>query len=169
MIRAFLKWIPLAIAITGLCGLIYATVQQNYRQSLNDPQIEIAEYIGGLLDDRVSSDIPSTLKTGLSDLGFSDSKINVEMLAPVVAYFDENGKYIAGTALYQNGDLPSPPRGVFEYTRQNLFDRITWEPSGAYGLRLATVVRYVDGNERDFLSLLEICAKSKFVKGVSPA
>ena len=33
----------MAVIITGLSGLIYATVQQNIRQSADDPQIQMAE------------------------------------------------------------------------------------------------------------------------------
>ena len=42
-VRVFLKWLPLGVAVTLVCALIYATVQQNYRQSANDPQIQMAE------------------------------------------------------------------------------------------------------------------------------
>ncbi len=144
-------WVPIAIAVTGMCAVSFGTVQQLYRQSLNDPQIEMSEYIGGMLEDRSSQSAEETIHIALSDLGMSNSKINVEMLAPVVAYFDTDGKYVAGTALYLNGDLPAPPKGVFEYTRANLSDRLTWEPSPNYGLRLATVVRYVGGLSPGFL------------------
>ena len=43
--NAFLGWLPLVVVISGLCLLVYASVQQNYRQSLNDPQIQMAEDI----------------------------------------------------------------------------------------------------------------------------
>ena len=36
-------WIPLAVVITCLSGLIYLTVQQDIRIGANDPQIQIAE------------------------------------------------------------------------------------------------------------------------------
>ncbi|MDB5244385.1 MAG: hypothetical protein JWN18_255 [Parcubacteria group bacterium] len=41
--RAFVLWLPFVIAITGVFGFAYVAVQQNYRQSLNDPQIQMAE------------------------------------------------------------------------------------------------------------------------------
>ena len=43
LVRVLVSWLPLAVASTGMCLLVYATVQQNYRQSLNDPQIQMAE------------------------------------------------------------------------------------------------------------------------------
>jgi hypothetical protein len=41
--NTFLRWLPLAVAITILAGLVYATVQQSLRQGANDPQIQLAE------------------------------------------------------------------------------------------------------------------------------
>src|SRR6185369_15227988 len=41
--RAFVLWIPCLIAITGVFAFAYLATQQNYRQSLNDPQIQMAE------------------------------------------------------------------------------------------------------------------------------
>ena len=43
------SFIPLAVAITLVCGLIYVSVQQVLRQSANDPQIQIAEDVSGAL------------------------------------------------------------------------------------------------------------------------
>ena len=41
--QTFIAWLPFAIIIVIFSGLVYAIVQQNYRQSANDPQIQIAE------------------------------------------------------------------------------------------------------------------------------
>src|SRR6185436_9409124 len=98
--NAFIAWLPLAVAITGVCGLVYATVHQNYRQSLNDPQIEIAEYLAGRLDGRINDDIAHTIRDGLADLGYSDARVSVLMLRPFVAFFDDTGKLIVGTGIY---------------------------------------------------------------------
>ncbi len=35
-------WIPLAAAITVVCGVIYVAVQQDIRMAANDPQIQMA-------------------------------------------------------------------------------------------------------------------------------
>src|SRR5665811_516764 len=37
------SWLPLAVAITLLSGLIYGAVQQVLRQDANDPQIQMAQ------------------------------------------------------------------------------------------------------------------------------
>ena len=41
--KAIRFFIPLGIVTTGLAGTIYLTVQQNYRQNADDPQIQIAQ------------------------------------------------------------------------------------------------------------------------------
>ena len=42
VVRAILYWIPLALVVTVVVGLVYVTVQQNFRQTANDPQIQMA-------------------------------------------------------------------------------------------------------------------------------
>jgi hypothetical protein len=41
--EALKVWFVLAVVTTVLSGLIYLAVQQSYRQSANDPQIQMAE------------------------------------------------------------------------------------------------------------------------------
>ena len=36
--RVIRIWLPIAVAVTGLVGLTYVAVQQNYRNGLDDPQ-----------------------------------------------------------------------------------------------------------------------------------
>jgi hypothetical protein len=103
-----LWWVYASIAVTGLCGLIYAGVQQNYRQSLNDPQIQIAEdaaarlAAGGVPADIVPHDTP------LVDLRNS--------LSPWIAVYDS-----AGVPLEASGQLdgapPKLPMGVFDTSK----------------------------------------------------
>ena len=38
-------WLPFAAILTLITGTIYITVQQNFRQNANDPQIQIAENV----------------------------------------------------------------------------------------------------------------------------
>lgn len=49
-LKALLSWLPLAAAIVVMSGLIYVAVQQNYRMSANDPQIQVAEDIAAAID-----------------------------------------------------------------------------------------------------------------------
>lgn len=131
--RTFLAWLPLAIAVTGMCFLVYATVQQNYRQTLNDPQIQMAEDAAALLDTGTS---PASLvpRDPLVDLRAS--------LAPWLAVYDSSGKPLEASAQLDNAP-PQLPAGVFDTTQwsrpkkahlpswlvpQNE-DRITWQPA----------------------------------------
>ena len=136
LLGAFRSWLPLAITITGLCGLVSVTVQQNYRQSLNDPQIQMAE------------DASVALAHGATPAAVvpRGEKIDIaKSLAPFIAVYDKSG-----TALESSGILagapPTPPIGVFEAARasegkdtsQAGENRVTWEPF--YGVRQAIVV-----------------------------
>jgi hypothetical protein len=49
MAKVLKQWLPLAIAITLLCGLVYVAVQQEVRLSANDPQIGMAEDLAAAL------------------------------------------------------------------------------------------------------------------------
>jgi len=123
----FKKWLPLAIATAGLCGLVYLTVQQSLRIGANDPQIQLAE------------DTASALNAGES-IGSLVSASKVEIansLAPFVMVFDDSGKVLASSATL-HGAVPAYPSGVLDYTRQSGQDRVTWQPES--GVRMATVV-----------------------------
>jgi hypothetical protein len=128
-----MKWLPLAIATAGLCGLGYLTVQQSLRMGANDPQIQMAEDAASALDGGASLDtiVPAT---------------GVELaasLAPFIIVFDDSGNILASSAtLY--GSIPVYPSGVLDYTRIHGEDRVTWQPEN--GVRMATVVvRYDKG------------------------
>ena len=41
--KGLILWLPLGLVTLILCGLVNLAVQQNYRMSANDPQIQIAE------------------------------------------------------------------------------------------------------------------------------
>ena len=43
-VKAILQqWLLVVVVVTGLVGLLYAAVQQDIRQSANDPQVQMAE------------------------------------------------------------------------------------------------------------------------------
>ncbi len=143
--------IPLAVVITLLCGLLYATVQQNFRQNANDPQIQIAE------------DTASVLNGGLNVKDVvPDDQIDVSAsLSPFLIVFDKNGKVASSDAVL-DGKIPTPPPGVLDYVasggetnfgslkKRIIFkieggseeNRITWEPKD--GVRLAAVITKYD-------------------------
>ncbi len=132
--RAFISWIPLAIAIVGICGLIYLAVQQDDRQSLNDPQIQMAEDAAQAIANggSVSTVVPSAA----FDIGQS--------LAPYIIVYDESGHAVAYSGTL-DGAVPVPPAGVFAYAQEHGSDRLTWEPKA--GVRTAIDVERIPGNE----------------------
>jgi hypothetical protein len=127
-------WLPLAITITCLSGLIYLSVQQNLRMSANDPQIQIAQDIANQLvkgqDPRAF--VPSTT-TELS-----------KSLATYIILFDKDGKLV-GSSVTLDGKTPVVPQGVFAQTQKssNGETRFTWQPQ--VGVRSAVVVDYYKG------------------------
>ena len=92
------QWIPLAFIICCFCGLAYLTVQQAYRQSANDPQIQIAEDSAAILSSNASTS--SILPTGTVNIA--------ESLAPFIVIYDNAGNPIAGNGILDNA-LPSLP------------------------------------------------------------
>src|SRR5438093_1537518 len=97
--------------------MIYAAVQQNYRQSANDPQIQMAEDAAARLS---AGESPQALIPGQAvDLAKS--------LAPYTIVFDADGQALASGAEL-DGSSPSPPNGVLDYAETNGQNAITWQP-----------------------------------------
>src|SRR5437016_3126765 len=89
-------WAWASIAVTGLCGLVYVEAQQMYRQSANDPQVQLAEDIAiGAMP------VPG----GRIDMGTS--------LAPFVIVYDTSGEPIGGNG-YLGLIQPKLPDGVLQ-------------------------------------------------------
>lgn len=131
-------WVPLAVVITLLVGLIYVTAQQVLRMTVNDPQIQVAEDMATALvnGQPIDSVVPS-------------SKIDIaKSVALYVVVFDDSGKAIASSGTLHN-QLPILPAGVFDYVRRNGEDRITWQPEP--GVRSAVVVTRYSGASAGFV------------------
>ena len=132
LIRVFIAWLPLATAVTGICFLVYATVQQNYRQSLNDPQIQMAEdavhKIGtyGAYDPSAS---PSVIPHEHIDIATS--------LAPWIAVYRADFSPVASSG-YLHDQMPQITNGVFVYASNHERNLVTWQPES--GVRQAIVV-----------------------------
>ncbi len=128
--------------VTLFFGTVYVSVHQVYRQSANDPQIQIAE------------DIALRLKNGQPVDNYkapADAVIDIEKsLAPYLVVYDVDGKPIAGNGILE-GALPTLPQGVFEYTKKHMQDRITWQPRK--GVRSAIVVQYYEGTTSGFVMI----------------
>jgi len=112
-----------AIAIiTIIIGLIYCAVQQNYRSSANDPQVQIARELQG------------HLQKG-NPLPFGDSVEMETSLSVFQQTYDKNANPLLSTG-YLNGKVPRLPKGVFEYAKTNGEHWITWQPQE--NVRMAT-------------------------------
>ncbi len=138
MISKFKFWIPLAITITAFCGLVYLSVQQNIRQSANDPQIQMSEDLADALENGGSPDslIPKT------NVDISKS------LAPFVIVFNDKAEVVISSVIL-NGKTPTPPSGVFDFVRKNNKESFTWEPNP--GIRIAASVIKYNGAKPGFV------------------
>ncbi len=120
-------WLPFAVTISAFCLLVYAAVQQAYRQSADDPQIQMA------------NDAMAALSSGhQADLLLPATKVSIaESLAPFLIFYDSSGNEIASSAVL-DGQTPALPAGVLESTKQIGENRISWQPRA--GVRIATVI-----------------------------
>jgi hypothetical protein len=128
MKRAFIiSHLCAGIIITIIIGLIYTTVQQNYRTNANDPQIRIAHDIG------------ERLKQGRSiEILFPDDSIDIaHSLGVFAVLYDSKGRSIRSSASL-DGNTPRLPAGVFDFVNIHGEDWVTWQPRP--GVRLATVI-----------------------------
>ncbi len=129
---------PLAVVITLLCGLIYTSVQQNYRQTANDPQIQLAE--DGAVQIAQGA-VPGVILPGTAvDIAHS--------LAPFVIVYDESGSVLSSNG-FLDGVTPATNRGILEAARRHVENRVTWQP--APGVRIAAVVTHVQGGPGGFV------------------
>lgn len=133
MREAVRKFIPLALVITLLSGLIYFVEQQNLRMGANDPQVQFAQ------------DIASSLSQGTPpDTIIPPSRVDMsKSLAVFIMIFSNDKKLVLSTGEI-SGKVPELPSGVFDFVSKNREDRITWQPQK--GVRAAAVVeKYKDG------------------------
>ena len=136
--KILLSFIPFAVTITALCFLSYVIVQQNYRQSANDPQIQLVE------------DMAQTLQNNSQvQLRVSNHPVDIRnSLAPFLMVFDAKGKILASNGQIDGKD-PILPSGVFPYVQKHKEERLTWEPKN--NVRLAAIVKKYNGKHSGFV------------------
>jgi hypothetical protein len=123
-------WLPIAVAATLLTALVYAVVQQDLRLTANDPQIRRAEDAATAL---ASGQSPQAVAGGAPvDMARS--------LAPYLIVFDDSGHPLASSGTL-DGQIPTPPAGVFQYVATHGEERLTWQPRPDVRVA-AVVVRY---------------------------
>lgn len=131
MKKILVTWLPIAVAVTILCGLIEVTVQQNYRLSANDPQIQYSE--DGARNFKNASEAASMVPQDKTDIAAS--------LATFGIVYGPDGGLLASSAALDN-QTPKLPGGVIEYTKKHGQDRFTWQPKN--GVRIAAVITKAD-------------------------
>ncbi len=140
-------WLPLAVAIVLLAGIVYGSGQQLLRQGANDPQIQMAEDAAAALGSGQA--LP---ETGQVDMATS--------LAPYLIVFDARGNPVSGSARL-HGALPKVPLGVLQAARRSGENRVTWQPEA--GVRSAAVIVPTGGRQPGYVlagrSLREVEAR----------
>lgn len=126
-VRVFFRWLPLAGLATAVCILVYVAVQQMYRQTANDPQVQMAHEIARELD--AGLPIETVVSSRPVDIGIS--------LAPYVMVLDDGGRIVASSGRLHN-EPRIVPVGVLDTVRARGEERVTWQPER--GVRVATVV-----------------------------
>ncbi|MDQ6694432.1 MAG: hypothetical protein M3014_08435 [Chloroflexota bacterium] len=138
MLRGLLFWLPAAVGITLLSGLVYVAVQQNFRQGANDPQIAMAE------DAAVQLEAGAPLQTVAGGARVDMAR----SLSPFLIVYDDAGNSLASEAVL-DGQTPQLPSGVFVAVRTTGEDRLSWQPRP--GVRSATVVTHYGGSKPGFV------------------
>ncbi len=136
--RTLVSWFPFAFLATVLALTAYATVQQVYRSSANDPQIQMAEDAAA----KLAGGAPLTVVVPGEIVDMTGS------LAPYLIVFNEIGAPVAASGRL-NGRVPVPPAGVFAVARRVPEQRLTWQPTR--DARSAIVVRHYGGSNPGFV------------------
>jgi len=130
---SILAWLPLATLAVLIAGMVYVAVQQDYRGTANDPQIQMA------------TDARNALEAGASaETLLPPNKIDIaRSLAPYLVIYGANTQPVASSATLR-GQPILPPAGVFASAERSPMNVVTWMPEP--GVRSAIVVmRYSDG------------------------
>jgi hypothetical protein len=133
------SWLPLAAAIIILSGMAYCAVRQNYRQSANDPQVQIAEDVV----DAISQGTPADSITGPT--GNTDIK---KSLSAFILIYDDSGKLVGSSAVL-DGKNPEYPGSLLDNVRKDGMQKVTWEPQT--GIRIASVAARYTGEQSGFV------------------
>jgi hypothetical protein len=94
-------WLPIAAALATTALVVYAAVQQDIRQSANEPQVTLAESTA----ERLNEGDPPELLVASRPVDLRDS------LAPFVVVYDSDGHVLASSASL-DGLTPTLPPGV---------------------------------------------------------
>ena len=140
------SWLPLAAVIVVFSGLIYGSVQQSYRQSANDPQIQIARDVADLIAQGTQAE---SIAPPPDFADPSVKKIDLKKsLGTFIMIYDDSEKLLGSYAIL-DGKNPEFPKSVLENVKKNGEKRVTWQPQP--GVRMATVVTRYTGKQSGFV------------------
>lgn len=136
-----------AVILSIIILLIYTSVQQSHRSGANDPQLELARDMASRLNNNKTIDPYMT----------GDAIEISQSLAVFKTLYSQDGKPLRSTG-FLNGNLPNLPAGVFNFTKNNDENVVSWQPSA--GVRMAMVIHAVKTGGVGFVavgrSLLEV-------------
>ncbi|MEI6477786.1 MAG: hypothetical protein WCO52_02265 [bacterium] len=131
-------WLPFALCSLIGISFAYIGIQQEMRQSANDPQIQLAEDAATSIEKGTS---PSTVIP-------KETVDPSTSLAPFVVVTDLAGTVISGSGTL-SGKTPVPPHDSLVVATGTSENRITWQPEG--GVRLAAVIRHFGGERPGYV------------------
>lgn len=131
--RLIAAWLPFAIVITALSGLVYVVAQQSYRMGANDIPTQVGEDAAAAMGKGLSP--AAVVGSGTVDIAAS--------LSPFVGVFDGDGVLVASSARL-DGRTPVPPKGVLAAARTGGVNKVTWQPKP--GVRIASVAVLAPGD-----------------------
>jgi len=131
----------LAFSLLTLVFLtIYAVGQQIFRQTANDPQIQIAEDSAAYLNQGgTATDFDNPKKTDMA-----------QSLTPFLIVYSLEGKPLASSGQL-SGKMPLIPLGVLETAAARGENRVTWQPTPS--LRFALVVHPIAGQNAGYVAV----------------
>ncbi len=138
--RVFMKWLPLAIVTIVLAGTVYVAIQQNYRMSANDPQIQVAEDVAEAITSGTAA--PDSIVPAAPTADMTKS------LSTFLIIYSASGTPVGGSVAL-DGKIPTPPAGVFDNVKKHGQERLTWQPKA--GVRMATVIVSFAGPESGYV------------------
>jgi hypothetical protein len=123
-------YLAIIAIVTIFSVLIYATVQQSYRSTANDPQLQVTRDMSERIKNNQAID--HFMMSDTIEISRSLSVFNV--------LYDNNGQPLKTTGVLDGG-LPKMPKGIFDFAKSNGENVFTWQPR--HGVRIAMVVKSV--------------------------
>jgi hypothetical protein len=121
------------VTISAFCLLVYVVVQQSYRQSADDPQIQMANDAAQALE--MGKTIEEIIPAETIDIDRS--------LAPFYLFFNSDEQPVAGSGILNNS-LQTLPDGVLDFAKEKGENRVTWQPQPEVRIA-AVIVPYQNG------------------------